>query len=274
MHSGGQGTVQILRGLANPPAGAVGVPTGSLEEALQSLNGLIRQNPGTTEAAAASLAKSKLDAFAASPPARSVVSGDVQPHLDQLQDARGNWAAAKRSGTLTGALDRAQGAAEAGNGDLASRLGQRANAILNSPRLSQGLTDADRSALEGIRSGTPLSGLARAASGGEGRTRWGAGLLGLEGYQQGGIPGAIAGGIAPWALSKGAQGASGYFAKNAMNAADTATRVNSPLFRQMVESGQSAAPVDVGPGTAAAQRLGSALINAGLSPLVQQQNGQ
>ena len=112
MHSGGQGTLQILRRLANPGSEAVGVPTGGLEEARQSLSDLIRCNPGTTEAAAVSLAKSKPDAFATNPPSGAVTEGDVQPYLDQLVAARGNWAASKRSGTLTGALDRSEGAAD------------------------------------------------------------------------------------------------------------------------------------------------------------------
>ena len=155
MHSGGQGTLQILRRLANPGSDAVGVPTGGLEEARQSLSDLIRRNPGTTEAAAVSLAKSKPDAFATNPPSGAVMEGDVQPYLDQLVAARGNWAASKRSGTLTGALDRSEGAAEAGNGSLTAKLATRANTILNSPRLSQGLTADDRSALEDIRAGTP-----------------------------------------------------------------------------------------------------------------------
>ena len=64
MHSGGQRKLsQILPRLANPGSEAVGVPTGGLEEARQSLSDLIRCNPGTTEAAAVSLAKSKPDAL-------------------------------------------------------------------------------------------------------------------------------------------------------------------------------------------------------------------
>ena len=48
-----------------------------------------------------------------------------------------------------------------------------------------------------------------------------------------------------------------------MNAADQATRVNSPLFQQWVQSGRSAAPVDVSPTAAAARKLVAAMMASG-----------
>jgi hypothetical protein len=52
----------------------------------------------------------------------TVLEGNMGDYLDAAQDARGNWAAAKRSDTLAGMAARAAGNAEVGNGDLASRL--------------------------------------------------------------------------------------------------------------------------------------------------------
>jgi hypothetical protein len=266
MHSGGQGTLQILRRLANPGSNAIGVPTGGLEEARQSLNQLIRDNSGTTEARAASFAKDKLDAFAASSPPGSVVEGDVQPYLDQLRDARGNWAAYKRSGTLTGALDRAEGAAEAGSGDLASKLALRANTILNSPRLHQGLSADDLQGLKDIRAGTPTMNAARTISkwtgGGHGSGFWGPMMAGIEGMREFGPWGALAAAAPPLVHAISSRvGATA--ARGAMNTVDEQTRMASPLFEQWVRSGQSAAPVDVQPGVAIARKLSSALLNSG-----------
>jgi hypothetical protein len=254
--------------LANPPPGASSVTAGGLETARQNLNSIIRQSPGTAEAAAATVGKQSIDDLVAS---KASTDPDWAQFASDASDARGNWAAQKRSATLTGALDKSAGAAEAGNGDLAGKLGQRANAILSSPRLSQGLTDDDQSALQGIRSGTPLSGLARAASAGEGKTLWGGALLGLDTlHNTGSVPAAVAAAVGPYAAGKLAQAGSGYFARGAMGAADEATRMNSPLFRQMVASGQSAAPVDVGPTQVAARKLAAALG----APALQQQGQQ
>lgn len=262
MHSGGQGTLQILNRLANPPSSAVGVPSGGIEEAQQGLNQLIRDNPGTTEATAAGIAKSKLDAFSANPPAGSVVEGRSQDYVDARQAARGNWATYKRSGTLTGALDRSEGAAEAGNGSLTAKLATRANTILNSPRLSQGLTADDRSSLGDIRAGTPTMRATRFLSSQFGHS----GVLNLL-LAEGGIehfgPAGLALGLVPPAVRSLSNAVGNRSARAAMSAADEATRMNSPLFREWVQSGLSAVPRDVSPATASARKLAAAMTASG-----------
>jgi hypothetical protein len=134
MHCGGKALSRSCGGSRTPGSDAVGVATGGLEEARQKPQRLIHSNPGTTEAAAASLAKSKLDAFAANPPSGVVVEGNVQPYLDQLAVPVATGQDQSEAEPSKGALDRAEGAAAAGNGDLSSKLVQRATAILNSPK--------------------------------------------------------------------------------------------------------------------------------------------
>jgi hypothetical protein len=254
--------MRVLKGLQTPPSNAVGTTTGGLETARQMLASIASKQPGTEEATAANEAKRGLDSWsnnvAAGNVPDAVLEGNMGDYLSAAQDARGNWAAAKRSDTLTGMADRAAGNADAGNGDLAQKASQRANAILNSPRLSQGRSDGDRAALEGIRSGVPFSGLARATNHGEGNTLWCAALLGMDAYLHGGVPGAIAAAAGPWVFGQAAQGASNAFARGAMGSADAATRLTSPLFEQMVRSGQSA-PVN----TAAAKLAGAMAKRAG-----------
>jgi hypothetical protein len=62
----------------------------------------------------------------------------------------------------------------------------------------------------------------------------------MEAYMHGGVQGAIAAAVGPWAIGKAARGASNYFASGAMNSAYAATRLASPRFEQMVKGGQSA----------------------------------
>jgi hypothetical protein len=84
----------------------------------------------------------------------------------------------------------------------------------------------------------------------------------MDAYMHGGVPGAIAAAVGPWAIGKAARGASNYFASGAMNSADAATRLASPRFEQMVKGGQSAT-INI-----AAPKLAAALTRRAMSPLI------
>jgi hypothetical protein len=72
-------------------------------------------------------------------------------------DARGNWAAATRSSTITGIGDKAENSANV-NDKLTQALQARMTSVLNSPKLTNGMTDTEIQGLKDVQRGSPTVG--------------------------------------------------------------------------------------------------------------------
>lgn len=256
----------------SPPQGATSVNASGLEAARQNLNAIIRQSPGTPDAAAAAVGKQSIDdlvkAKAASNPAWAQFASDAA-------DARGNWRAAKTSDIVTNNIDRATGQASTNLADNRSQLiSKRANAILQQPKLSGGMSPDELSALEGLRSGSPLRNAAQGLGAATGHTGIGLAVaapeLGMQIMEHGFSPHVMLPAAGAMAAGMGAHRLANALAESQGRGVASLIRSNSPMFRDAVASGASAAPVDVGPTTEAARRLAAAMAGSGGSSYLQQ----
>ena len=113
---------------------------------------------GTEDRAAALEATNMIDDFMANlkPPDIASNAGSLGNFLDLMKNARGNYAASMRSGTIDDMLDRAtRQAAKSGKGaniDNATR--QRIDSIINNPKLRMQYTTQELDAMREIVQGT------------------------------------------------------------------------------------------------------------------------
>jgi hypothetical protein len=226
-------TFATLARIDNAPKGAAF--SGQSFESLRRTLGKIAKNPDATEAGAATRAINSLDNFLENLPANAALRGDPATVSAVLKEARGNYAAAKRSDVIDTAIEKAQrqaGRANSGmNLDNATR--QRISSILNSTRLSRGFSADELKQMDQIVKGsTPENVTRRVANilGGGG---------GLGTVVAGGI-GSLLGGPAAAVLTP----AVGFALKTlsgAMSQADVRklqelVRTRSPLGQQMQSS--------------------------------------
>lgn len=251
-------TFAILDELANPPRGGV-VTIPGLEAARRGLSDVALE--GGTEGFAARRAVRGIDDFmsalndrALAPSSSGATAAEVAA---TLRDARGNYAAAQRSNTLTGELDRAttgileraQGRAEAtySGRNLDNAIRQRVASLLERPADLSGFSDAEIAALEAVRKGTlpqnALRGLGNFLGGGGGLGQAvTAGMGAAGGGVLGGAPGAVLGAAAPAATGVLAKLLENALAKRSLSGVDEMVRMNSPLFREMLTAQSPIAP--------------------------------
>src|SRR5581483_9679686 len=110
-------THKYLDKLANPPADSIS-PIGGLEAARRTFGKAGGNFSNPTDQEAAKRVKDALQSFMESPPEGSVLSGDSTAAGQALAEARGNYAAAKRSEKITGAEEAANLRADAANSGL------------------------------------------------------------------------------------------------------------------------------------------------------------
>lgn len=234
-----------------------------------------------TEAETARAMISSLDDFLGNIPKDAVLRGDPAKVSEALTEARGNYAAAKRSDVIDDKLERADrqaGSANSGmNIDNATR--QRIKDILNSNKLKRGFSKDEIAQMESIVRGTPVQNVSRrlgnmlGGGGGLGTTLVGS-VGAAAGASHAGPLGAAVGALAP---------VIGYAFKKlsaAMSQADVRklqeiVRSRSPLGRQMQSSVQkfgqasvaatgSPTPQNIARLMLASRNLSSNLTDAGL----------
>jgi len=181
-----------------------------------------------------------------------------------LKDARGNYAAAQRSNSLTGVLDRAntgileraESRAQAANSgrNLDNTIRSKVASLLEKPKEVSGFSDKELAALNEVIVGGGPRNTARyvgnllGGGGGIGQS-----IVGLGGATAGGITGSMTGspalgvagavaGLAPAITGSGAKAIANILAKKSLGRADELVRANSPLYRDAL----AAAPVTTG----------------------------
>lgn len=239
--------------------------------------------PDATERAAASRAIESLDDFLGNVPKKAVLRGDPDKVSASLTEARGNYAAAKRSEEIESALDRASlqaGSANSGmNLDNATR--QRIKDILNSDKRKRGFSKEELAQMRQIVTGTPVQNAARrvgnmmGGGGGLGSTILSA-AGGAAGAMAGHGPGAALGVVIPQAVGYGLKKLSAAMSQADVRRLQEIVRARSPLGRQMQSSlskfGQagvaasgSPTPKNVARLMLASRNLSSNLADAGIT---------
>jgi hypothetical protein len=234
----------ILDKLQNPPPDSTAPLTG-LEAARRAFGNAGQDFNNPTDQLAASRLKEGIDQFILGSDPATVAAGPAQEAAKILQDARGNYAAAKRSDTLTGVQDAAELSAAAANSgqNLGNSIRQRVKSVLLSPKKSSGFSDDELAQLRGVVEGSPLANATRYTGnilGGGGGL--GGMLTGAVGAGAGASTGspllAVAGASLPL-VGHGAKELSRILTERALEQADQATRLRSPLAEAM----QKAAPM-------------------------------
>lgn len=118
----------------------------------------------TPDSAAARAVTAHLDDFLPNLRPSDVLAGDATKAASIMDEARGNYAAAKRSDTLQGKIDAAElQAASANSGaNLENALRQRVKDILNSPKLRAGFSDEEKLMMQRIVRGSAPANIIRA----------------------------------------------------------------------------------------------------------------
>lgn len=196
-----------------------------------------------TQRGATGLATKHIDNYLDNIPAGDVVAGDADRTSQFFRNGRSNYAAARRSDELTGAVDRAERQADkSGTGaNVDNTTRQRADAIINKGDFVNGgnrlygYTPEEVSGLEGVVKGSPagnaLRWIGRAAP--TGPITMGAEGGAVTGALAAGRPELAAGLTAVPAVGYAAKKASDILTRNRMGAVDEMTRSRSALGQAM-----------------------------------------
>lgn len=233
-------TFTVLDKLSQAPDGSVAPITG-LEAARRAFQNAGRDFNNPTDQMAAGRAKEGIDKFISAADPATVVAGPAGDAAKVLEEARGNYAAGKRSDTLTGVQDAAELSAAAANSgqNLGNSIRQRVKSVLLSPKKSAGFTDDELGKIRSVVEGSPLANTARYA----GNLLGGGGGLGgiLTGTIGAGAATALTGspvaGIAGAALpltGYGAKELARILTERGLQQADNMTRARSPLHEAML----------------------------------------
>jgi len=234
-------TFNILKRLDSPPSGSF-----FDGRSIQSLRRKLGQAAGSvdaTERKAARDAIGSLDDFLADIPKGATLRGDAKAVSAALEEARGNYAAAKRSDVIEGKLDAAElqaGSANSGmNLDNATR--QRIKDILKSEKLRRGYSSEELAQMRKIVVGSRAENAARRAGnmlgggGGMGSTVTGAIGAGA-GAALGHGPGAIIGAAVPATVGYALKKLSAAMSQADVRKLQELVRTRSPLGQQMQSS--------------------------------------
>jgi hypothetical protein len=202
----------------------------------------------TANAKAAKWVLDRLYKFIESPDPRVLAPGqsmdDAVRTASLHKDARGNYAAARRSETITGKLNNAELQAKIANSGMNTdnRIRALAGQFLmenaQGGKLRKGMTQEELNAVRAVAEGTATRNQIRwwgnFLGGGGGL---GAGVMGgMAGYAGGllGPVGGVALGVGVPATGYGLKSLGGTMSKSAMKSADTLMRSRSPLAQQML----------------------------------------
>lgn len=155
-------TFAVLKKLQSGEPGAI-ASGGNLVSAREAFRNASRNFNNPRERLAAERAISELDKFIEAPPAASVLAGAPTEFAKTAADARANYAAARRSETVSDALHEAQlqaGSTYSGrNLDNAAR--QKFRQLVNSDKKSAGFSDAEIAQTERAVMGSKFGDAAR-----------------------------------------------------------------------------------------------------------------
>jgi hypothetical protein len=213
-----------------------------------------------TDRMAAATALGHFQGFLENPPPEAVLAGPASTAADLVKQGNANYAAAKRSDTVTDKDDSADlGAASVNSGRNYDNIVRQKLRPLVDPTSSQrfkltGFTDPEKQAVRNVVTGSEtgsqntLRRIGNLAGGGHGvmtsMLGAGAGALGDHMY---GPAGAIVGGVAPWVTGTVARNIQNQNAKNAVEGVGTMLRQRSPLFEQrQAAAGYTANPSPAG----------------------------
>lgn len=243
-------THAILSTLQNP-GDAVSVPLTGLESARRLLGRISSSNPDPVERMAAGRAKSGISDFIENPPEEAVLAGPAADAGQLYTDARGNYAAVKRSDLIEGKDEAAEFQASSANSgrNYDNALRQKLRPLIDPqyPQRLSGFTPDERQAVTGLVQGSIPQNLLRTGGnmlgGGHGIAAAGLGMAGAaEGYHAAGIPGAVAGAMIPVAGSL-MKTAENKLASRGVDKVAESLRARSPLYLQR----QANAPFTVNP---------------------------
>ncbi|HEX5509823.1 MAG TPA: hypothetical protein VFX37_15085 [Pseudolabrys sp.] len=244
-------THAVLNALQNPPAGGFATG-GNLISAREALRLASQNFTNPREALAANHAISGLDDFIENPPAGSVVAGSPAAFAKIARDARGNYAASKRSDLVNGQVDVAEGNAAAANSgqNIGNALRQRFNSVLKSDKASSGFTSDELAQMERVRDGTLAANAARFG----GNLLGGGGGLGAVASAAVGAGALGPGGAAAPLVGYGLKKFSDAMVRREIAKLDEMTRARAPLAQSM-NLAPPASPLTVLPQSLARQLL-------------------
>jgi len=252
VQAGAPSTHDILAQAANPPAGALPVDPGSLDALRKAfVNTAHGAGANNTERMAANRARDSYMDWLSQAPSEAI-GATSPPSVQGLRDAIGNWAAASRSDLVNNLESNAELQAERSHSGHANGnpIRQNVASVLRvNPSTGQslasrsGLNDEEQDALRNVvGSGGPVRTLGNMAGGGLGHGGFIGALLGArEGYEAGGVPGAMVGGSIPF-IGSGLKALDKAAAARRLADADNLIRSRSPLAQQMSTPGAAIFP--------------------------------
>jgi len=240
---------RILKRLEQPPKHSIARLAG-LDAARKALRKAAQDFTNPTEQAVASRIIARLDEFTEKPSASAVVAGPAAAAGKIQATARANYAAAKRSETVTQIAEDAIDAAKATNSgrNIGNTVRRSTAQFLKKPKKTAGYSVEEIAKLRKVAHGTFMRNRLRETSnmmaGGGG---WGGTTLGMGGAALGGLaggaPGAVAGASIPF-IGQALRAGSNKLTLNALKAADELIRMRSPLYERMAQQApmQAASP--------------------------------
>jgi hypothetical protein len=230
---------KIIEKLTGGPPGSVAPYTG-LYAARRALGNAAKDFANPTEQLAAKHAIDRLDSFLERPPAEAVVAGPAAEAGKLTTEARGNYAAAKRSEKLTQLEDTAelQSAAANSGKNLDNTIRRKAAAIVTDPKKRAGYSPSELKLIEDVARGNftrnKIRDVGNLLGGGGGLGSMLTGAAGaMAGGAAGGGPGAALGSMIGPTVGATARGVANKLTQRALERADEAVRQRSPLFEQM-----------------------------------------
>lgn len=222
-------THTVLDKLQNAPGGAIATG-GNLISAREALRMASRNFTNPREKLAAERAITELDGFIKQPPQEAVLGGSASEFSRAAEDARGNYAASKRSEQIADALNKAelQTAATHSGRNLDNKTRQAFVKILTDDKAGAGFTQSELDQAEKIVRGSKPADWMRSI----GNFLGGGGGMGmLHGSSIGAGAGAVVGGPIGAAIGAAAVPGVGYALKKG---ADASTMRAVERFHEMV----------------------------------------
>lgn len=252
-------THKILDKLSSPPEGGVANIRG-LHSARKTFGKIAQNFNDPADQSAASQAIQGLDDFITAADPQITLAGSAPDAAALLQQGNANFAASKRSKTLTDLMDASQLRANAANSgaNLGNTTRQRvANLLLNN-KASSGFSPEELAALRSVNEGSFAANSTRRVGnmlGGGGGI--GASMIGLAGAGAGAMTGDLglttAGASLPLAGAVSRQ-VSNVLTERALRVAEELVRSRSPLYQSAVEAAPLV-PQGVGPENAVIRAL-------------------
>lgn len=232
-----------LKRLQNPPEDSVATISG-VDAARRVFGNIGQEFANPTDQLAAGSAKRAVDDFLGGPPAGSVLPESAQAAEEAARtivDARGNYAASRRSGALAGIEESADLRAAAANSgqNSGNALRQRIASLILNPKASAGFTDRETALLEKIVKGSRTANATRyvgnllGGGGGMGAAVTG-GIAGTAAAMGTGNPAMAAAGLVAPVMGAASKKVSNRLTAKALEKVDAETRRRSPLYEEMV----------------------------------------